>query len=72
MTRYRVSGWPDIGKNPDIGFGKVPDDTYYFECLTRIEQLETSTYTLQDNMHRIYEIRYPGLCRRGPGSGRIA
>jgi hypothetical protein len=26
MTRYRVSGWPDIGKNPDIGFGKVPDD----------------------------------------------
>ncbi len=25
MTRYRVSGLPDIGKNPDIGFGKVPD-----------------------------------------------
>ncbi len=29
--------------------------TYYFDCLTRIEQLETSTYALQDNMHQIYE-----------------
>ncbi len=29
--------------------------TYYFDCLTRFEQLVTSTYALQDNMSRIYD-----------------
>ncbi len=29
--------------------------TYYFECLTRIEQLVTSTYALQANIQRNYE-----------------
>jgi hypothetical protein len=37
--------------------------TYYFECLTRIEQLETLTYALQDNMPRIYE-RYHAIASR--------
>jgi hypothetical protein len=37
--------------------------TYYFDCLTRIEQLVTSTYALQDNIPRIYE-RYHAIASR--------
>jgi hypothetical protein len=37
--------------------------TYHFECLTRIEQLVTSTYALQANIQRIYE-RYHAITSR--------
>jgi hypothetical protein len=38
--------------------------TYYFDCLTRIEQLVTSAYTLQDNMPLIYERNHSIASRR--------
>ena len=37
--------------------------TYYFECMSRIEQLETSTYALQSDIERIYE-RYHAIASR--------
>ncbi len=37
--------------------------TYYFECLSRIEQLVTSTYAMQADIQRIYE-RYHAIASR--------
>jgi hypothetical protein len=55
MTRYRVSGWPDIGKNPDIGFGKVPDEhdivchptiSYTRHTISYFKNVPTTSYTI--------------------------
>ena len=53
MTRYRVSGWPDIGKNPDIGFGKVPDVGIY-HCYYCYHDYHTIIYIIVNTHYYDY------------------